>query len=199
MSSKTIPESRPKTRGGLTPIGTLLPVVAPPGMRPRGYNPEIAAALIPLTSPLDADRLQLRVRREVHRWVEQIIERAIFRAERRTRRVPWHVGRGMKWVTGQRRQIAYDVVRALAAHGAGDQLSRRFGEIAGARFPRDGQVIDDRPRTPRLEGTNPRAVGSDLRTRKKNPRAVGSSPRQRRRPSTPPAADDAAAALRAAE
>lgn len=161
-------------------LGQLLPALPPRGARPAGYNADIANALVPLLSPADADHLAQRVRRDVHRWVEQTIERAVWRAERRTRRVPWHVGRGVEWVMGQRRALAYEVFRALAAHGAGDALSRRLAELAAMRFPRDGIVVDDRAATPRLEGTNPRATGTDPRTNGTSPRQTGRSPRQRR-------------------
>jgi hypothetical protein len=168
-------------------IGRLLPAVPPRGTRPAGYNADVANALVPLTSPADADHLERRVRREVNRWLERTIERAVWRAERRTRRLPWHVGRGIEWVMAQRRTIAYDVFRALLQHGAGDALSRRLAELAAMRFPRDGVVIDDGVRRPRLEGTNPRALGD-------NPRANGSNPRARRARALPPSdASDAAA------
>ena len=80
----------------------------------------------------------------------------------------------------ERRQIAYELVRAFGALGAGDRLARRLAELAAVRFPRDGIVVDDRTRGPRLEGTNPRALGENPRATGSNPRAAGVSPRQRR-------------------
>jgi hypothetical protein len=159
----------------------LLPA-RPPRNVPRGYDPEIAAALVPLELMNDVSGYRARLRLSASRWLDQVIARAITRAERRTRRVPWHVGHGVEWVMSERRQIAYDVVRALTAHQAGEALARRLAELAAKRFPRDGVILEpeDKKRRPRLEGTNPRAGGDNPRATGSNPRAVGDSPRQRR-------------------
>jgi hypothetical protein len=180
-------KSRPKT--GTERPTSLAEILAapllparPPRNVPRGYDPEIAAALVPLELENDVTGYRARLRLSASRWLDQIIARAITRAERRTRRVPWHVGRGVEWVMSERRQIAYDVVRALTAHQAGDALSRRLAELAAKRFPRDGVILDpdDMKRRPRLEGTNPRALEENPRAIERNPRARGTSPRQRR-------------------
>lgn len=171
------PKPRPKTGpASIAEIlaGSVLPA-RPPRNVPRGYDPAIAAALLPLELENDVTDYRARLRLEVSRWIDRVIARAITRAERRSRRVPWHVAHGVEWVMAQRRAIAYDVVRAITAHQAGEALARRLAELAAKRFPRDGVVIEpsDGKRHPRLEGTNPRANGE-------NPRARGTSPRQRR-------------------
>lgn len=184
------PESKPRGKSAPKSLaeilaGPLLPAKPPRGVVPRarGYDPEIAAALVPLELESDVTQYRSRVRLAASRWLDRLIARAVTRAERRSRRLPWHVAHGVEWVMAQRRTIAYDVVRALTAHGAGEHLSRRLAEHAARRFPRDGVVIDPEEnarRRPRLEGTNPRARGEHPRARGESPRQRGRSPRQLR-------------------
>jgi hypothetical protein len=144
----------------------------------------VVAALIPAIRPIDRGSAEARDRRDVQREVDRQIGRAVFRAERRARQVPRHVRRSASYVNKRRRQIAYEVSRAVRSLGAGDELARAIAERAALRYPRDGVVLpdatarSDRPRArgeaPRQTKTNPRAVG-------RSPRQEGVSPRQRRR------------------
>jgi hypothetical protein len=198
-------ETRSGAAGKPTPIGdvlgALLPAAPPTSAlvddARRRYRPGVAAALVAPSS--DFQHLEGRRRREIHRELERIIERCVWRAERRSRRVPWHVRRLLSWVMAERRTIAYEVMRALVAMGAGDQLARRLAELGALRFPRDGVVVDDRKSGPRLEGTNPRAVGDNPRASGANPRAVGTAPRQRRQRSRSDDDAQVMAAMRAAD
>lgn len=182
MGEKPRAKTAPKSLAEIL-AGPLLPAKPPRGVVARGYDPEVAAALVPLELEADVAQYRSRIRLNASRWLDRTIAKAVTRAERRGRHLPWHVKHGAEWVMAQRRTIAYEVVRALAAHGAGEHLSRKLAEHAARRFPRDGIVIEpeENGRRPRLEGTNPRAREENPRARGESPRQRDDSPRQRRR------------------
>jgi hypothetical protein len=151
--------------------------------------PATVAALLPLAPGQSLERESARARRAVTRQLEQLVCRAVWRAERRSRRVPRAVRQSASWVNAQRRKIAFELERAIRQRfGAGEQLAGAVAERACKRFPRDGIVIaDDRGRgdrpareTPRARGTAPRNLQTNPRAEGSNPRAVGTAPRQRR-------------------
>lgn len=166
-----MPERHPKRQHRPHIAGAPAPIAA------------VVAALLPLESRQVAPgSTEARRRREVGRELERLTQRAIWRAERASRRVPRHVSRSESWIQGRRRQIAYSIMRAIASLGAGAELARKVAERAALRFPRDGIVEPDPPRdSPRARGEAPRDVGTNPRSTGENPRARGSSPRQKRR------------------
>lgn len=141
----------------------------------------VVAALLPPIGAVDVSALEGRRRVEIAQDFARKVGAAIWRAEKRGRRVSADVRRSASWVQGQRRQIALDVIRWLRSIGAGVALSNQLAERAALRFPRDGIIIAGPPHRLRDHGTAPRQVGESPRQRGTNPRARGESPRQRRR------------------
>lgn len=138
----------------------------------------VVAALLPATRAIDPGSAEARERRDAKREVERQIERAIWRAERRARQLPLHVRRSSAYVQKRRRQIAYEVSRAVKSLGAGEMLADAIAERAAMRYPRDGIILPDATERPE-RAARPRARGESPRQRARNPRALGESPRQR--------------------
>jgi hypothetical protein len=131
---------------------------------------DFAAALVDAAG---VDPARARARQRAGEEVERQIHRALWRAERRGRRLPFDIRQGASWVNAQRRKIAQELTKAFRSLGAGVEVSRVLCARACERFPRDGVVIAEAdPRRPRTRGDAPRQ-------RRANPRATGTSPRQR--------------------
>lgn len=164
-----------RSSSGLTPLSSIL----------EAFSTGVA----PSTHDIAPGSLESAARRQSSRELERIIQRALWRAERRGRRVPRHVRESASFVNGQRRRIAYEIARALLSLGAGLELARALAARACDRFPANGVVVANprgerppasgRPR-PRETGTAPRQTGENPRAVGTNPRAVGKSPRQSR-------------------
>jgi hypothetical protein len=134
----------------------------------------VAAALLqPAGAPM---------RRDASREIARQVGRALWRAERRGRALPFAVRQRARWVFAQRRKIAYELIRALRSLGAGVELASSIAEQACLRFPRDGVVIvdDDASDTPRGRGEAPRERRTNPRVKGTSPRQRGASPRQKR-------------------
>ncbi len=143
----------------------------------------MAVALAAPLMAIAAGSVEARQRVEMRRYVERVTLRAVWRAERRSRRVPRHVRQSASWVEGQRRKIAYELMRALLSLGMGDAVAKMFAERACERFPRDGIVYGattERADRPRARGESPRQQQTNPRARGQSPRQRGTNPRQRR-------------------
>jgi hypothetical protein len=143
----------------------------------------LAAAMGPVTSPLAPGSPAARERMTIQAEVERQIQRAIWRAEKRTKRVPLHVRQSSPWVMGQRRRMARELVGALRRLGFGIAVTYQLAQKACERFPRDGIVLavaGDREERPRARGESPRQKGSNPRARGQSPRQLGTNPRARR-------------------
>lgn len=159
----------PRVHRGPTPLGTVLDGLAGAYL-PRGAHdslgapdPETVAAVLPPGGPLEPPGVRLRL--DVHRAVERAVERALWRAERRSRLVSRKTRQTVSWVMGQRRRMAYELMRTFASMHLGDALSRQLAANASERFPRDGVVVADPPRRgSRSSGTSPRQLGTNRRT-----------------------------------
>lgn len=119
---------------------------------------------------LTAREGQLRVL--ATREVERQVQRALWRAERRARRLPERIRRTEEFIQRRRRAIAKEIIRWARSVGASQELANELAQKAAERYPRKLVAIIPSNR-PRARGTNPRAMGT-------NPRARGESPRQRR-------------------
>lgn len=157
-------------------------VVLPPGLAPvfpamtlPSHPGDVAAALLQPNGT--------RERRTMTREIDRQIGRALWRAERRGRALPFAVRQGASWVHAQRRKIAHELTRALRSLGAGPELVLAIARQACERFPRDGVVIVDADeRRPRVRGDAPRQRGTNPRAQGTAPRQRGTSPRQKRAP-----------------
>ncbi len=124
-----------------------------------------------------------RERRLVAETIDHHIRRALWRAERRSRKKPLFVRQGAPWVNEQRRRIALELTRWARSVGATEEQARAIAERAALKFPKDGIVYGrhyDPEATPRERGESPRQLGSSPRQLGTSPRQLGRSPRQLR-------------------
>jgi hypothetical protein len=125
--------------------------------------------------------LDLRPAREQLRAIERTVQRALWRAEKRSRRRPLHVRRSASWIHACRRRIARELYRWALSEELDRERARAIAARACERFPRDGIVhVDGEQLRPRELGTSPRQVGRAPRQLGSSPRQMGRSPRQLR-------------------
>lgn len=163
-------------------------------MQKRLQNVERIDAVIPRVIPQPDDvslvgsvSLDLRSARDQLRAIERHVQRALWRAERRSRRLPLHARRSASWIHACRRRIAREIYRCALSEELGRDRARAIAARACERFPRDGVVdVDPARARPRELGTSPRQLGRAPRQLGTSPRQRGISPRQRREPRAEP-------------